>query len=55
MFSLLDLSAAQIGRLRERHHVYMISTGRINVAGLTRENVARVAAGIAEVQSQAVL
>lgn len=55
MFSLLDLSAAQIGRLRERHHVYMISTGRINVAGLTRENVARVAAGIAETQSQAVL
>lgn len=55
MFSLLDLSAGQIARLREQHHVYMISTGRINVAGLTRENVARVAAGIAEIQSQAVI
>ena len=52
MFSLLDLSADAITRLRDAHHVYMISTGRINVAGLTRENFARVAAGIAEVQSQ---
>lgn len=55
MFSLLDLSAARIARLRETHHIYMISTGRINVAGLTRENIARVAAGIAEIQSQAAI
>jgi aspartate aminotransferase len=55
MFSLLDLSADRIARLREKHHVYMISTGRINVAGLTRENVARVAADIAEVQLQATI
>jgi aspartate aminotransferase len=55
MFSLLDLSAAKIARLRERHHIYMISTGRMNVAGLTHENIARVAAGIAEIQSQAVI
>ena len=52
MFSLLDIPADGVARLRERHHVYMISTGRINIAGLTRENVARVAAGLAEIQSQ---
>ena len=55
MFSLLDLSPQAIARLREKHHVYMISTGRINIAGLTRENVARVAADIAEVQSQSAI
>ena len=52
MFSLLNLSPDAIARLRDLHHIYMISTGRINVAGLTRENLARVAAGIADVQSQ---
>jgi aspartate aminotransferase len=52
MFSLLNLSADAIARLRDLHHIYMMSTGRINVAGLTRENFTRVAAGIADVQSQ---
>ena len=52
MFSLLNLSVDATAQLREKHHIYMIATGRVNVAGLTRENVERVAAGIAEVQSQ---
>jgi aspartate aminotransferase len=52
MFSLLNLSPDAIARLRDMHHIYMISTGRINIAGLTRENFARVASGIADVQSQ---
>jgi aspartate aminotransferase len=51
MFSLLNLTPDVISRLREVHHIYMISTGRINVAGLTLETVAHVAASIAEVQS----
>jgi len=50
MFSLLNLPPDVIARLRDVHHIYMISTGRINVAGLTAENFTRVAAGIAEVQ-----
>ena len=54
MFSLLNLSSEAIARLRDLHHIYMISTGRINVAGLTRDNFARVAAGIADVQSKTV-
>jgi aspartate aminotransferase len=52
MFSLLNLSPDAIARLRDLHHIYMISTGRINIAGLTHENFARVAAGIADVRSQ---
>ena len=51
MFSLLNLPPEAISRLRDAHHIYMISTGRINLAGLTRENVARVAVSIAEVES----
>ena len=52
MFSLLNLSPDAIAHLRDVHHIYMMSTGRINVAGLTRENFARVAAAVADVQSQ---
>ncbi len=51
MFSLLNLPPDAISRLRDAHHIYMISTGRVNLAGLTRENVARVAMSIAEVES----
>ena len=39
LFSLLPLSVEQVGELRERHGVYMADTGRINVAGLTEENL----------------
>jgi aspartate aminotransferase len=52
MFSLLNLSAEATLYLRETRHIYLISTGRMNMAGLTRDNAARVAAGIAEIQSQ---
>jgi aromatic-amino-acid transaminase len=34
MFSMLKLTADQIGRLRADHGVYMAGSGRINVAGL---------------------
>ena len=52
MFSFLNLSAEATLHLREKRHIYLISTGRMNVAGLTQDNVGRVAAGIAEIQSQ---
>ncbi|MDE1145953.1 MAG: aspartate/tyrosine/aromatic aminotransferase [Azospirillaceae bacterium] len=35
MFSLLPLSAEQVGVLRRDHAVYMAGSGRINLAGLT--------------------
>jgi len=39
MFSALPLSVGDVARLREMHGIYMPSSGRINVAGLTPETV----------------
>jgi len=49
MFSLLPLEPPQIERLRSAHHVYLTGDGRINVAGISRRNVAYLAASLAEV------
>jgi aspartate aminotransferase len=49
MFSLLGLDAQDITALRERHHVYMPQDGRINVAGISDENVDYVADAVASV------
>jgi len=49
MFALLGLSAQAVETLRTRHHVYVTSSGRINVAGLTLDTVGRVADAIAAV------
>jgi len=43
MFSLLPLSEAALLELRERHHVYALTDGRVNVAGISVDNVERVA------------
>jgi aspartate/tyrosine/aromatic aminotransferase len=47
MFSLLGIAADVVARLRERHHIYMTPDGRINLAGLTPDNVAYVSDAIA--------
>lgn len=39
MFSLLPLSPDQVEALRREHGVYMASSGRINIAGLTPANI----------------
>ncbi len=39
LFSILPLSPAQILALREDHGVYMAGSGRINIAGLTGDNI----------------
>lgn len=39
MFSLLPLSAGQVARLKSDFGIYMASSGRINVAGLTPANI----------------
>lgn len=49
MFTLLGLSAQAVETLRLQHHVHITSSGRINVAGLTRDSVGRVAAALAAV------
>jgi aspartate/tyrosine/aromatic aminotransferase len=43
MFSLTGLDAAAIAALRERHHVYLPPDGRINLAGVSDDNVDQVA------------
>ena len=49
MFSYTGLSAAQVERLREEFAIYLVSSGRICVAGLNSRNVHRVAQAFAAV------
>ncbi len=39
MFSFLGLSREQIVRLRDEHHVYIVESSRINIAGINSSNV----------------
>jgi aspartate/tyrosine/aromatic aminotransferase len=47
MFSLLGVSPAAVERLREKHHIYMTSDSRMNLAGIMPGNVDYVAAAFA--------
>jgi aspartate/tyrosine/aromatic aminotransferase len=49
MFSFTGLSKEQVVALREEHAIYMVESGRVNVAGLTEGNLRRVAEAIATV------
>mgnify|MGYP001232623264 CR=1 FL=1 len=49
MFSFSGLTAEQVDRLKEEHGVYMVRNGRINVAGVTSDNVGRLCESIAKV------
>jgi aspartate aminotransferase len=49
MFSLLGVSTERVALLRERHHVYMTSDSRMNLAGVSPENVDYLAEAIAAV------
>ncbi len=51
MFSFTGLSKEQVIALREQHGVYMVESGRMNVAGLTEANADRVCEAIAQVLS----
>ncbi len=46
MFSFTGLGKEQAIALREQHSVYIVDSGRINVAGLTDSNIDRVVAAI---------
>jgi len=46
MFSFSGLTKAQVERLREEYAIYVVGSGRINVAGLTPCNIDRVAESI---------
>jgi aspartate/tyrosine/aromatic aminotransferase len=47
MFSLLGVSRAAVERLREKHHIYMLSDSRMNLAGIMPGNVDYVAEAFA--------
>ncbi|WP_263859678.1 amino acid aminotransferase [Pseudomonas sp. MWU13-2105] len=49
MFSYTGLSPAQVKRLRDEHSVYMVSSGRANVAGIDATRLAALAQAIAAV------
>ena len=49
MFSLLPVSPAQAKTLREKHSVYLLDSGRINVAGIKAESVERLAEKLLDV------
>jgi aspartate/tyrosine/aromatic aminotransferase len=51
MFSLLGISPERLVHLREQRHVYTPPDGRINVAGVSRDNVDYVADSIAPLLS----
>lgn len=52
MFSYSGLSKPQVDLLREKFGIYIVGSGRINVAGLTPSNVGLVAEAIGEVMAQ---
>jgi aspartate aminotransferase len=47
MFSLLGVSREAVERLREKHHIYMTSDSRMNLAGIMPQNVSYVAEAFA--------
>jgi aspartate aminotransferase len=44
---LLGVSGAAVEALRTRHHIYMLGDSRMNLAGITPDNVGYVAEAIA--------
>ena len=51
MFSYTGLSAEQVKQLREKHSVYMVSSGRANVAGIDATRLTLLAEAIADVSN----
>jgi len=49
MFSFSGLTRAQVDRLREEYAIYIVGSGRINVAGMTEQNMGALCEAIAEV------
>ncbi len=49
MFSFSGLSKDQVNRLKEEFGIYIVGSGRISVAGMTKENMGPLCKGIAAV------
>ena len=52
MFCFLGIAKEQIARLKQEYGIYMVDSSRINVAGITAENVEYLAESIAAVLPQ---
>jgi aspartate/tyrosine/aromatic aminotransferase len=49
MFSFSGLNADQVKALRDRYAIYIVGGGRINVAGMTADNMDYLCSAIADV------
>ena len=49
MFCFLGISTEQVRRLKTEHSVYMVDSSRINIAGITADNVEHIARSVAAV------
>ena len=50
MFSYSGLTPVQVDELRQKHAIYIVGSGRINIAGLNENNLDKVCDAIASVQ-----
>ncbi len=51
MFSFSGLTKEQVGRLKDEYSIYIVGSGRINVAGITSANVDRLCEAISRVMA----
>ena len=51
MFTMTGLTRLQVQQLRDRHAIYVVGSGRINVAGLTPANLPRLCDALAAVMT----
>ncbi|MEM6458406.1 MAG: aminotransferase class I/II-fold pyridoxal phosphate-dependent enzyme, partial [Planctomycetota bacterium] len=49
MFTMSGLTTKQVATLRQTYSIYVVGSGRINVAGMTADNLPRLCDAIAEV------
>ena len=49
MFSFSGLNKEQVATLRDKHSIYIVGSGRINVAGITEQNAPRLSDAIVSV------
>jgi aspartate/tyrosine/aromatic aminotransferase len=51
MFSFSGLNKDQVEALRAQHSIYIVGSGRINVAGITEGNINRLCQALAQVMA----
>ena len=49
MFSISGLDKEQVNELREKYAIYIVDSGRINIAGINKNSVSRLARAIIDV------